>query len=73
MANDEALLVYHLIKTTMEITVKEGAVIEHEGRHWIITQIGEDNEGQTVIHIRSGDELSVIKLSDMPYDLKLVR
>jgi len=62
-----------LTQTTMEITVKEGTVIEHEGRHWIITQIGEDNEGQTVIHIRSGDELSVIKLSDMPYDLKLVR
>jgi hypothetical protein len=57
----------------MDITLKEGNVIEHDGRHWVITQISEDNEGQTVIHIRCGDEVSVIKLGDMPHDLKPVR
>jgi len=57
----------------MEVTIKEGNVIEYEGRLWVITQIGEDNEGQTVIHIRSGEEVSVIKTCDLLHDLKVVR
>ena len=57
----------------MEITLKEGSLIRHEGRHWVITQISEDNEGQTVVHIKSGDEVSVVRIEDLPEDLILIR
>ncbi len=54
----------------MEHKLKEGTVIEHAGKQWIITQIAEDNEGQVVYHMKSGEQVGVLKESDLPKDVE---
>jgi len=54
----------------MEEKLEEGGVIQYASKRWKITQISEDNEGQTVYHLKSGDEVSVLKQSDLPADLE---
>ena len=46
--------------------LKPGDKLQHEGKEWIITEIGEDNEGDVVYHLKLGNELSVIKESLLP-------
>lgn len=49
----------------MTKTLKPGDKLNYEGKQWTVTQIGEDNEGQVVFHLKSGDALSVIKESHL--------
>ena len=49
----------------MAKTLKTGDKLNHEGKEWTITQVGEDNEGQVVFHLKSGNDLSVIKESHL--------
>ncbi|MEO5979282.1 MAG: hypothetical protein ABIS36_05515 [Chryseolinea sp.] len=50
----------------MKTELKPGSTIEHEGKQWKITEVNEDNEGQVVYHLKAGDEVSVIKESELP-------
>lgn len=58
-------------KKAMAQQLKPGDQLDHEGRKWTITEVGEDNEGQVVFHLKHGDELSVIKESDLPKELNI--
>lgn len=49
--------------------LKPGDKLQHEGKEWIITEIGEDNEGEVVYHLKQGDELSVARQSTMPNEI----
>jgi hypothetical protein len=51
--------------------LKVGDKLQHEGKQWTITQISEDNEGQVAYHIKCGDELSVLKESDLPKEMNI--
>jgi hypothetical protein len=53
----------------MEHKFKEGTIVQHAGKQWTITEIAEDNEGQVVYHMKSGDEVGVLKESDLPIDV----
>jgi len=55
----------------MDKPLKTGDKLNHEGKLWTITQVGEDNEGQTVFHLRSEDELSVVKESDLEKEVNV--
>jgi len=46
--------------------LKPGDKLQHDGKEWIITEIGEDNEGDVVYHLKQGNELSVVKESHLP-------
>ena len=54
------------MKKAMTQTLKPGDKLQHEGKEWIITEIGEDNEGEVVYHLKQGNELSVVKESYLP-------
>ncbi len=54
----------------MELLLKPGDKLDHAGKRWTITEVGEDNEGQIVLHLKAGDELSVIKEADLPKKYK---
>jgi hypothetical protein len=62
-----------LVIKAMTKILKAGDKLEHEGRQWTITQRGEDNEGQIVYHLKCGEELSVIKESQLPEDGNLAK
>ncbi|MGC3943547.1 MAG: hypothetical protein QM762_03260 [Chryseolinea sp.] len=55
----------------MNETLKMGDKLNHEGKLWTITQVGEDNEGQIVFHLRCKEELSVVKESELAKDLNI--
>lgn len=50
----------------MSKDLKQGDKLQYEGKEWIITEIGEDNEGQVVYHLKHGSDLSVMKESQLP-------
>ena len=50
-------------------TLKTGDKLNHEGKTWTITEVSEDNEGQVVFHLRCGQELSVVKESDLTKEM----
>lgn len=50
-------------------TLKTGDKLNHEGKSWTITEVSEDNEGQVVFHLRCGQELSVVKESDLTKEM----
>ena len=56
----------------MEHKLKEGTVIQHAGKQWTITQIAEDNEGQVIYHMKAGDEVGVLKETDLPKDVEKI-
>ena len=56
----------------MEHKLKEGTTIQHAGKQWVITQIAEDNEGQVVYHMKSGEEVGVLKETDLPKDVEKI-
>ena len=60
--------IFQLNVFVMKDELKPGSTIEHEGKQWIVTEVSEDNEGQVVYHLKSGDEVSVIKESELPVD-----
>ena len=60
-------------KKLMEHQLKQGSFIEHDNKKWKITEISEDNEGQIVYHLKSGEDVSVIKESDLPKDPGILR
>ena len=49
----------------MAKTLKTGDTLKYEGKQWTITQVGEDNEGEVVFHLKCGDDLSVVKESQL--------
>lgn len=53
----------------MNHELKQGDTVQLDNKTWTITQVSEDNEGQTVYHLKSGNEISVLKESDVPKDL----
>lgn len=53
--------------------LKQGDKLEHEGKQWTITQVSEDNEGQVVYHLKSGEELSVLKESDLSKEMNIAQ
>jgi len=53
----------------MEHKLKEGTAIQHAGREWLITEVAEDNEGQIVYHLKSGEDVDVLRETDLPKDL----
>ena len=55
----------------MDKMLKTGDKLDHEGKSWTITQVSEDNEGQIVFHLRCGQELSVVKESDLEKELNI--
>ncbi|MEJ1240792.1 hypothetical protein WBG78_21785 [Chryseolinea sp. T2] len=55
----------------MNKILKTGDKLDHEGKSWTITQVSEDNEGQIVFHLRCGQELSVVKESDLEKELSI--
>ena len=55
----------------MDKMLKTGDKLDHEGKSWTITQVSEDNEGQIVFHLRCGQELSVVKDSDLEKELNI--
>jgi len=48
--------------------LKPGDKLQVDDKQWVITEIGEDNEGQRVYHLKHGSELSVLKESHLPKD-----
>ena len=60
------------IKTMAKI-LKAGDKLNYEGKQWTITQVGEDNEGQVVYHLKSGDELSVLKESHLSKEMNVAQ
>ena len=53
--------------------LKAGDKLSYEGKQWTITQVGEDNEGQVVYHLKSGDELSVLKESHLSKEMSVAQ
>ena len=61
-----------VIKAMTKI-LKAGDKLKHEGKEWTITQVGEDNEGQVVYHLKCGDELSVLKESNLSKEMNVAQ
>jgi hypothetical protein len=57
----------------MSKILKAGDELLHEGKQWTVTQIGEDNEGQVVFHLKCGNELSVLKESQLSKELNIAQ
>lgn len=57
----------------MSHILKAGDKLRHEGKEWIISEVGEDNEGQVVYHLKSGNDLSVVKESSLPDDVNVAQ
>lgn len=57
----------------MSHILKAGDKLRHEGKEWTITEVGEDNEGQVVYHLKNGGELSVLKESALPDDVNVAQ
>jgi len=57
----------------MNKTLKAGDTIRHEGKNWTITEIGEDNEGQVVFHLKCENELSVLKESQLSKEMNIAQ
>ncbi|HTF20516.1 MAG TPA: hypothetical protein VK658_20730 [Chryseolinea sp.] len=53
--------------------LKKGDQLNYEGKEWLITEVGEDNEGQVVYHLKYGDELSVLKESQLPTEMNVAQ
>lgn len=51
--------------------LKAGDTLDHDGKKWMITEVGEDNEGQVVYHLKCGEELSVLKESSLPVKMNV--
>lgn len=60
-------------KKAMELLLKPGDKLDHAGKQWTVTEVGEDNEGQIVLHLKAGEELSVIKEADLPKKYKTMK
>lgn len=57
----------------MNQQLKQGETVQLNNKTWTITQVSEDNEGQTVYHLKSGNDVSVLKQSDVPKDLGAIK
>jgi len=57
----------------MNKILKAGDTILHEGKKWTITQVGEDNEGQVVFHLKCENELSVLKESQLSKEMNIAQ
>ena len=57
----------------MNKILKAGDTIRHEGKNWTITEIGEDNEGQVVFHLKCENELSVLKESQLSKEMNIAQ
>jgi hypothetical protein len=53
--------------------LKAGDKLKNEGKEWTITQVSEDNEGQVVYHLKCGDELSVLKESQLSKEMNVAQ
>jgi hypothetical protein len=57
----------------MSKILKAGDELLHEGKRWTIAEIGEDNEGQVVFHLKCGNDLSVVKESQLSKELNIAQ